>query len=83
MADIPTRPVVGWTFYRAAETAIILDLQTVGTEAELRAVATGTAEPAHLQAIMTPNQCLELAEALRRNALAILGQKTPPRSGQN
>lgn len=83
MADIPTRPVVGWTFYKAAGMTIILDLQTVGSEAELRAVMTGQAQPDHLPALLTPGQCLELAEALRRHAEAILQQQTPPPSGRH
>lgn len=83
MTDIPTRPVVGWTIYRVAETALILNLQTVGTEADLRAVMAGQREPDSLIGMLTPNQCLDLAEALPRNAEAVLGQQTPPRSGQN
>jgi hypothetical protein len=74
---------VGWTIYRVAETALALNLQTVSTEADLRAVVAGQREPDGLMAMMTPQQCLDLAEGLRRNAEAVLQQRTPPQSGQN
>lgn len=72
MTNMSARPVVGWTIYETEETAIILDLNTVGTQAELRGFMDGSFEPAHIHAVMTPEKCLELAEDLRRHAKAAM-----------
>jgi hypothetical protein len=81
--NLPTHPVVGWSFYSAAQTAIVLQLHTVQSEDDLRAVMRGTRAPDHFNALLTPTQCLELAERLQAHAEAILGQRTPPRSRQS
>lgn len=83
MKDIKTRPVVGWKISGVAETAILLSLETVSSDAQLRAVMAERAAPDTLPALMTPPQALELAAALQRAAHRILEQQTPDKSRQS
>lgn len=83
MNDVETRPVVGWTFHLVAETAIVMDLHTVTSDAQMRAVMAGSAAPDNLPALLTPAQALELAEVLRQAAGRVLAQQTPDRSRQS
>jgi hypothetical protein len=83
MANIPTRPVVGWSSHVVADSAILLGLKTVGSEDQLAGVMAGRTEPDITPALLTPAQCLELADALTRHARRLLEQPTPPRSRQS
>jgi hypothetical protein len=63
---VVTRPVLGWTTATAAEIAVILQIQYSEKPAD---IDTGGKS---LQVVLTPPQCLELAEVLTRNAQRIL-----------
>jgi hypothetical protein len=63
---VATRPVLGWTTAPVAGMSVILRLNYAETPKELE---TGGR---HLQVIMTPQQCLELAETLTKQARRIL-----------
>ena len=68
--NIVTRPIMGWTTV-PAETAVILRLNYAENPDELR---TGGR---HLQVILTPQQCLELAQILTKQAQRILEAPRP------
>jgi hypothetical protein len=68
---VRTRPVLGWMTVPVAGMSVILRLNYAETPEELR---TGGR---HLQVIMTPQQCLELAEVLTRQARQILDTPAP------
>ena len=66
---VVTRPVLGWTTATVAETAVILQIQYSERPADMN---TGGKS---LQFVLTPPQCLELAEVLTQKAKRILDQK--------
>lgn len=82
-SDIQTAPVVGWDTLNVAQTSVLLRLHHVTSEAQLRGFYAGTAEASHLNAMLTPQQALDLAESLTHAAHTVLGQQTPPRSQQS
>jgi hypothetical protein len=65
--DILTRPVTGWSIFPVAEIAVLLAVRYVETPEQLE-----TGANKQLQLVLTPQQCLELAETLKRRANAIL-----------
>jgi hypothetical protein len=69
-----TRPVLGWTTVTVAESSVILQMQYAETPQELK---TGGRS---IQFVLTPPQCLELAETLTKQANRILTVTTsgPP-----
>lgn len=81
--DISTAPVVGWDTLNVAQTTVMLRLHHVTTEAQLRGFYAGTTDASHINAMLTPQQALELADSLRNAANTILAQKTPPRAEQS
>lgn len=73
--NIVTCPVLGWTTAPVAGMAVLLRLEFARNEEQLR---TGGEA---LQAILTPQQALELAETLTTQARRILdtpAPETPP-----
>jgi hypothetical protein len=54
-------PVSGWTTVSAMDSAVILALTYLRSPEELQ-----TNSQSQIQFVMTPPQCLEIAEALRR-----------------
>jgi hypothetical protein len=66
---VVTRPVLGWTTAHAPGIAVILQIRYSDRPADVR---TGGKS---LQVVLTPPQCMELAEALTKNAQQILNSK--------
>jgi hypothetical protein len=64
---IVTMPITGWRMLGIAGTAILLVLQYAETLAQYE-----TGDSSQIQLGMTPVQCLELAEALRRAGQSLL-----------
>ena len=64
--NIITKPVTGWTTVPMAGIAVLLAIQYVETPQEL-----GTLEK-QIQFALMPQQCLELAEVLTRQANRVL-----------
>ncbi len=71
--------MLGWSLDQAGSASLLLTLLTVPTVDEIPTAIAGQSEPTSSGAIMTPRQALDLAEVLRRKALAILAtQPTGP-----
>jgi hypothetical protein len=74
---VVTRPVLGWTTVTVAETAVLLSLQYAEKPEDIR---TGGKS---LQVVMTPQNALELAESLTKQARRILDAPSPPQRAQH
>jgi hypothetical protein len=72
--DIFTRPVVGWLIAPVAGMSAIVAIQYVETPLELE-----RGDKRQIQFVLTPQQCLELAEALTKQARDLLNQ---PKTGK-
>ena len=70
--NIIVRPLVGYTTRPIASSAVLLTVEYLETEEGLR---TGYSQSVQLG--LTPQQCLELAEALSKAAKGILDVKYP------
>lgn len=81
MTEIKLRPVMGWTIQNVNNVSLLLRLVTVGSEAEIDGVVDGRATPEVLASQLTPEQCLDLSDALRRRALAMMAKRPPAASG--
>ncbi len=69
---ISTRPVLGWTTAAIAGTTVFLQIQYAEKPAD---IATGGLS---LQVVLTPQQALELAETLTKQARRIVDAPIPP-----
>ena len=71
---VVTRPVLGWTTAPVAEMAVILQIQYSERPADM---SNGGKS---IQFVLTPQQCLELAEILTTQANRVLASKAsgPP-----
>jgi len=76
--NVILKPVTGWRTAPVAGTAVFLAVEYVSTPAELAARDTTT-----IQFVLTPQQCLELAETLTRQARRQLGESLPPGKSPN
>jgi hypothetical protein len=70
--NVITKPVTAWALRPVAEMAVLLVMRYINSPEEFE---TGGDQ---VQFVMTPQQCLELAEVLTRQAKAVL--QTPPSS---
>jgi len=70
--NIITCPLTGWVVAPVMNSAILARLQYAETEDQLK-----TGEYKALQLIVTPQQALELAEILTKQAKQIFGQSVP------
>ena len=61
--NVITRPLMGWLAAPAAGIAVILAVHYAESDADIE-----NHTPKSLQLILTPHQCLELAELLTRQA---------------
>ena len=71
--DIITQPLTGWTTATLAGIAVLLAFQCVETPLELE---TGSSKS--IQLVLTPEQCLELAERLTELAMSLLEVQSYP-----
>jgi hypothetical protein len=71
--NIVTKPVAGWQFHAVAESSVLLAIEYLDSPEQMR-----TMEGEMIQFVLTPPQCLELAEALTRSAKRILDEPMPP-----
>lgn len=77
MTAVKLRPVTGWTIQTTNNFSMLLNLVTVGSEAEIDYVGSDRATPENVAALMSPQQCLDLSDDLRRNALAMMAKYAP------
>jgi hypothetical protein len=73
--NIITTPIGGWVMANFAEVGIILGLRYVPTPEAL-----DTGERRSTQFVMTPQQCLELGDALTRLAKKVMDQTSSGKS---
>jgi hypothetical protein len=71
--NIKTCPVLGWTTVQAMGMAVLARIEYAETPEQLKTGATQA-----LQIVLTPQQALEIAETLTRQAMNILqGRELP------
>jgi hypothetical protein len=70
--NIVTRPMTGWTMFSLADIAVGLAVEYVESPHQLE-----TGSRKSLQLALTPQACLELAEALTRQARRLLDSTLP------
>lgn len=68
--EVITKPVIGWTIASVAGMSVLLAVQYVETDEQLLAMR-GQSVPL----LLTPRQCLELAEELKKHASNILDSR--------
>jgi len=71
--EVITHPVIGWTTATLAGISIFLAIHYVETPLE-----TETEDGKSVQMVLTPQQCLELAERLTNLALSLLEDQSCP-----
>jgi hypothetical protein len=76
--NVMLKPVTGWTTGPVAQIAVLLAIEYVETPEELE-----TGGRKSIQFVLTPPQCLELAEVLARQAKRLLGDSLPPGKSPN
>lgn len=76
--NVITKPVTGYTTAPVAGIAVLLAVQYVESQAELE-----TGHSKQIQFVLTPQQSLEIADSLRRQAERILGETLPPGKSPN
>lgn len=64
--------MLGWSLDQVGSASLLLTLMTVPSTEDLQTARRGQIEPISSGAIMTPRQALDLAEVLRRKALAMM-----------
>lgn len=70
--NVITNPVMGWTTLPVVEMAVLLQIQYAETPERLE---TGCRR---IQLVLTPLQCLELAQRLTRQARRVFDQPQTP-----
>jgi len=76
--DIVTKPVTGFATAPVVGTCVLLAIQYVETPGELE-----SGHNKQIQLILTPQQSLEIAESLTRQAERLLGDVLPPGKSPN
>ena len=70
---IVTKPVTGWTTASLAGVSVLLAIQYAETPQALE-----TEDSKQIQLVLMPQQCLELAEALKKAGKSLLEDQSPP-----